>query len=71
MQAFSGGPKGYYEIVKADPHAAYVFPIGYGQLTILARQAALNPERYRYFAFDGYVIYQLVGTTTTGAINGP
>jgi hypothetical protein len=71
MQAFSHGPKGYYDIVTSDPHSAYVFPVGFVQLTTLAKRAALNPGRYRRFAFDGYVVYQPVGTTTTGAIHGP
>jgi Dolichyl-phosphate-mannose-protein mannosyltransferase len=71
MQAFSHGPKGYYDIVTSDPHSAYVFPAGNVQLITLARQSALNPGRYRHFALDGYVIYQPVATTTTGAINGP
>lgn len=71
MRPFSGGPKGYYDIVTSDPHSAYVFPAGNVQLTILARQSALNPGRYRHFALDGYIIYQPVAPTTAGAIHGP
>jgi hypothetical protein len=67
MQASSNGTPGYYAIVTSDPHSAYVFPVGFVQLTTLAKQAALNPGRYRRFALDGYVIYQPVGTTTTGS----
>lgn len=71
MQASSTGTPGYYTIVTSDPHSAYVFPVGFAQLTTLSRQAALHPGHYRRFAFDGYVIYQPVGTSTTGAINSP
>ncbi len=57
MQVDSKGIAGYYSAVTSDPRAAYVFPAGFGQLNTLAKQAALNPGRYRRFAFDGYVIY--------------
>ena len=69
LQAASNGPTGYYGIVTSDPRAAYVFPVGYSQLKTLARQAALQPGHYRRFAFDGYVIYQPLGTTAAGAAN--
>jgi hypothetical protein len=70
LQASSRGTPGYYAIVTSDPHAAYVFPVGSVRLTTLSKQAALDPGRYRRFAFDGYVIYQPVDTTT-GATNSP
>lgn len=55
------GTPGYYTIVTSDPRSAYVFPAGLSVLTILAKQAALHPDRYRTFTFDGYVIYQPTG----------
>lgn len=70
MQASNRGTPGYDAIVTSDPLSAYVFPVGFVQLTTLSKQAALYPGRYRRFDFDGYVIYQPVDTTT-GAINSP
>jgi hypothetical protein len=70
MQASNRGTPGYDAIVTSDPLSAYVFPVGFVQLTTLSKQVALYPGRYRRFDFDGYVIYQPVDTTT-GAINSP
>jgi hypothetical protein len=71
MQVFSRDTPGYNTIVTSDPRSAYVFPVGVVQLTTFSKQVTLNPGRYRRFAFDGYVIFQPVGATTTVAINSP
>jgi hypothetical protein len=69
MQVFNRDTPGYNTIVTSDPLSAYVFPVGVVQLTTFSKQVTLNPGRYRRFAFDGYVIFQPVGATTTVAIN--
>ncbi len=51
----------YLAIVRADPYTAYVFPIGSPEATASAQKAALSSGQFRYFVFDGYVIYQPVG----------
>jgi len=59
---------GYYDMVKADPHAAYVFPLhsdmlpaNYDDLPAVERRVAqAGPGKYRRYEFDGYVIYQPV-----------
>jgi hypothetical protein len=48
---------GYYDTVKADPHSAYVFPLGY-QTPALQKKLSLPGAHYRYYVFDGYYIYQ-------------
>jgi hypothetical protein len=48
----------YYSIVKADPNAAYVFPIGSVQANTFAKEATLSKKLYRRFVFEGYVVYQ-------------
>lgn len=50
---------GYYDIVKADPHSAYVFPLGY-QTPALQKKLSLPGAHYRYYVFNGYYIYQPV-----------
>ncbi len=49
--------KGYYAIVKSDPHYVDMFPLGSEQDHNLA---ALAPGRYRRFVFEGYAVYQPV-----------
>jgi hypothetical protein len=59
---------GYYDMVKADPHAAYVFPshsdmlpANYDDLPAFERRVAqAGPGKYRRYEFDGYVVYQPV-----------
>jgi len=48
----------YSATVKADPNAAYVFPLGASQIPSIAKKAALSAGHYRRFVLDGYVIYQ-------------
>ncbi len=52
----------YYDIVHADPHSAYVFPVGIGQLPAVYRKVQqAGPEAYRRYEFDGYIVYVPVG----------
>ncbi len=44
MQAFSHGPKGYYDIVTSDPHSAYVFPVGYDYNDRSNKWSVTNPR---------------------------
>jgi hypothetical protein len=55
----------YVAIVKADPHSAYVFPLGASQIPSIAKKAALSAGHYQRFVLDGYVIYKPLQTTTT------
>lgn len=48
----------YSAAVKADPNAAYVFPLGASQIPSIAKKAALSAGHYRRFVLDGNVIYQ-------------
>jgi hypothetical protein len=48
----------YIPAVQDDPNAAYVFPLHAVQLAAVEHKVALKPNQYRYFVFDGYVIYQ-------------
>jgi hypothetical protein len=48
----------YIPAVQDDPNAAYVFPLHAVQLAAVEHKEALKPNQYRYFVFDGYVIYQ-------------
>ena len=50
----------YVPIVKADPNSAYVFPIQSGQVSAIAKKAALSPGKYHRFVFGEYVVYQPV-----------
>ena len=50
----------YVPIVKADPNSAYVFPIQSGQVSAIAKKAALSPGQYHRFVFGEYVVYQPV-----------
>lgn len=51
---------GYYSIVKADAHSAFVYPVGSAEASAIAKRTALSAGRYRRFVFDGYVVYQPV-----------
>ncbi len=48
----------YREIVTADPHAAYVFPIGSPQAAAIFAEVAFSAQNYNHYEFDGYVVYQ-------------
>lgn len=58
----------YFDMVKADQHAAYVFPLdtsmlpaNYHVLPVVERKVAqAGPGKYRRYEFDGYVVYQPV-----------
>ena len=50
----------YQVIVHKDPQTAYVFPIGSPQAAAMARNVRSSNRHYRYFTFDGYVVYQPV-----------
>ncbi len=52
----------YVPIVKADPNAAYVFPLEAGQIPTFAKRVALLPGHYQQFVFGNYVVYQPVNT---------
>jgi hypothetical protein len=54
----------YVALVKADPHAAYVFPLGASQIPSIATKAARSAGHYLRFVLDGYVIYQPVHSST-------
>jgi len=60
MQKADNRVPGYYAIVKADPHSAYVFPEGSPQADTMAKRAALSAGSFRRFVFEGYVVYQPV-----------
>jgi hypothetical protein len=55
----------YVAIVKADPHSAYVFPLGASQIPSITKKAALSAGHYQHFVLDGYVIYQTLQSSTT------
>jgi hypothetical protein len=57
-------PPRYYSIVKADPHSAFVYPVGSAQASATAKQVAISAGHYRRFVFDGFVIYQPVDRKT-------
>ncbi len=46
----------YYEIVDADPRAAYVFPTG--QMPAVLQKIQQLIHLYQIYVFDGYTIYQ-------------
>src|SRR5205807_655014 len=48
----------YLDIVKTDPHPAYVFPLGSPQAMAFAEQHQ-SDTRYRRHVFEGYVVYQI------------
>jgi hypothetical protein len=55
----------YVALVKADPYAAYVFPIGASQMPALVTKLAHSANHFLRFVLDGYVIYQPLHTSTT------
>jgi hypothetical protein len=52
----------YVPIVKADPNAAYVFPLEAGKIPTFAKRVTLLPGHYQQFIFGNYVVYQPVNT---------
>jgi hypothetical protein len=58
----------YFAMVKADPHAAYVFPLDTNMLplkyhdlpAVEQKVAHAGPGKYRRYEFDGYVVYKPV-----------
>jgi len=54
----------YVTIVKADPDAAYVFPLGASQIPSLITKVAHSAHHYQRFVLDGYIIYQPLQTST-------
>jgi hypothetical protein len=55
----------YVPLVKADPYAAYVFPLGASQIPSLATKVAHSAGHYLRFILDGYLIYQPVQTSSS------
>jgi len=47
----------YYDIVSADPHAAYVFAAD-GQMQSVVEKVTQPGARYKRYDFEGYIIYQ-------------
>ena len=66
LQPWNNRAPRYFDMVKADPHAAYVFPLdtsmlpaNYHALPVVERKVAqAGPGKYRRYEFDGYVVYQ-------------
>ena len=54
----------YVSLVKADPYAAYVFPLGASQIPSLATKVAHSPGHYQRFILYGYLIYQPLRTSS-------
>ena len=52
----------YRAIVTASPHPAYVFPLNSPQASAFAHKVVASGRYYQNFIFDGYVVYQPVGT---------
>ncbi len=50
----------YRFVVRADPHPAYVFPLGSKQEDILKRQMLASDVHYRQYIFEGYAVYQVI-----------
>jgi len=50
-------PSNYNAIVLADRHAAYVFKPDSGQYLSLMRMVHQPGKTYKYYAFNGYVVY--------------
>jgi hypothetical protein len=68
LQPWDNRAPRYLAMVKADPHAAYVFPLDtnelplkYHDLPVFEQKVAhAGPGKYRRYEFDGYVVYQPV-----------
>jgi len=52
----------YVPIVKADPNAAYVFPLEAGKIPTFVKRVTLLPGHYQQFIFGNYVVYLPVNT---------
>jgi hypothetical protein len=69
LQPWDNRVPSYFDIVKVDSHAAYVFPLdtdmlplNYHDLPAVERKVAqAGPGKYRRYEFDGYLVYQPVG----------
>jgi hypothetical protein len=47
----------YWSYVSHDPHSAYVFPIGSGQMPAAQKKVAAAPNQYHQYRFDGYMVF--------------
>ncbi|MBV9230392.1 MAG: hypothetical protein JOZ18_13865, partial [Chloroflexi bacterium] len=56
MQPSHNRTPGYYDIVSADPHAAYVFTSN-GQIPAVVRKVTQAGTPYQRYDFDGYIIF--------------
>ena len=54
----------YVALVKADPYASYVFPIGASQIPSLDTKVAHSAGHYLRFELHGYVIYRPIRIST-------
>lgn len=48
---------GYWDIVHADPRAAYVFSIGSPQVALLDKKLAMSKQKYERSVMGGYVVW--------------
>ncbi len=48
----------YRWIVRADPHAVYLFPEGSVDSIAFAKRITPSKQQYQRFVFDGYVVYR-------------
>ena len=48
----------YRFIVRATPHPTYIFPIGTQQAEAIQQRMRSTSGRYRYYTFEGYIVYQ-------------
>ena len=55
----------YVALVKSDPYASYIFPIGASQIPSLDRKVARSAGHYLRFELHGYVIYRPIRISTT------
>ncbi|GAC1464921.1 MAG: hypothetical protein PVSMB2_31280 [Ktedonobacteraceae bacterium] len=49
---------GYWAIVHADPHAAYVFSVGSPQVVLLDKKLTTSKQKYERSTMDGYIVWQ-------------
>ena len=57
LQASHNRTPGYWDIVHADPQAAYVFSIGSSQVALLDKKLATARLKYQRSILDGYVVW--------------
>jgi hypothetical protein len=48
----------YRAIVRAAPLPTYIFPLGTQQATAIRQRVGQAADRYRYYTFEGYIVYQ-------------